>query len=168
MRLSAEDAYRKIQGSAKGASVIEPEISSDIKEVMLQCKNAGIRDEHKTDYLRTLEEADICLKHKCLIAFICLSGRLLELTLKILIEKEIGWDNNYDEHVISGLIKKKKKEGTTKLYSGIKNTANIIKEYRNSYVHHKSDLPVPSLYQAKEVFYAIKDTINRVLSKYQG
>ncbi|NCD34467.1 MAG: hypothetical protein EOL87_13770 [Spartobacteria bacterium] len=163
------DFIKKSEKSPMVNNQLQCSMQSDCHELNELVKASGIDQEYKADFLSGIRECHVCFANECWIALICLCGRMLELALRIRVMNAGLWDKQYDEYPISGLLKvlSDKKSDADYLPPDLKNIANVIKEYRNSYAHKKGEKPIPSESQAKTVFYAVKNMMERTLETEQ-
>lgn len=120
--------------------------------------NDDIPFEH--DVGRDLAELRSCLNVNAYRASLAMCGRILELSLKTLLQRA-GHSPNPDL-MVGGLLKQIADMG---LYAdgSLNNTFNIINQQRICGVHHKEKVPVPSEDQALGVAHHTCDTVMRVL-----
>lgn len=140
------------------------EISQAIYSLMEECRTANIRDIYREDFLKTLEEIAICFDHQCYIATLSLSGKILEICLKEILEKlDIAIEQNSG---IGSLLKKiRERDLNNKYYldPGLQNIGNIINTSRNTAIHSNQLIPIPSRDQVIMVLFALRDVVRRFL-----
>jgi len=140
------------------------EISQSIYSLIEECQNAEIRQSYQADFLKTLEEIAICFDHECYIATLSLSGKILEICLKEIVNRlAISIDPNSG---IGTLLKKIRESDNEKKYyldPGLSNIGHIINISRNTAIHANQSIPIPSRDQVIMVIFALRDVVRRVM-----
>lgn len=140
------------------------EVSKSVYDLIETCKNKEIRPNYKDDFLRTLEEIAICFQNDCYIATITLCGKILEICLTDILQK-----NNIDTsgiRMIGNMIRAVKDNIPTQyLDPSLNSVADIISKSRNTAVHYNEQIPIPSRDQAIMVIFATRDVVNRHLTQ---
>jgi hypothetical protein len=140
------------------------EISQAIYSLIEECQSANLREVYRNDFLRTLEEIAICFDQECYIATLSLSGKILEICLKEIVNRlEITIDPNSG---IGTLLKKIRESDNEKKYyldPGLSNIGHIINISRNTSIHANQSIPIPSRDQVVMVIFALRDVVRRVM-----
>jgi len=140
------------------------EISNSVRSLIDLSKNSNINPNYKDDFIATLNEIATCFDNECYIATISLSGKILEITLTEIIRRnniEIG-----DRVMLGQLIRKiKDSEINEYLDPALPEISKVISYSRNSAIHYNEKIPIPSREQAIMVIFAMKDIVQRNLSK---
>lgn len=140
------------------------EISQSITSLIEECKTAGLRESYRKDFLKTLEEIAICFDHECYIASLSLSGKILEICLKEILERlGVTIDPN---SAIGTLLKKIRETDVARQFyldPGLQNIANIITVSRNTAIHANQSIPIPSRDQVVMVIFALREVVRRVM-----
>lgn len=110
------------------------------------------------DLRNDLSELNACLEAGAYRAGLAMSGRILEICLKIRLHK-VGVDIQ-DDWMIGKLLSLLK-ESNEYIDPGLVNVWNIINQQRIIGVHAKEKVPIPSKYQASMVAYAVLDVLDR-------
>lgn len=140
------------------------EVSKSVYDLIEICKIKDINPNYKDDFIRTLEEIAICFQHECYIATITLCGKILEICLTDILQR-----NNIDTtnvKMIGNLIKKVKDNVPNQYIDpSLESLSNIISKSRNTAVHFNETIPIPSRDQVIMVIFATRDVVNRSLSR---
>ena len=140
------------------------EISNSVRTLIELSKNSNINPNYKDDFIATLNEIAICFDNECYIATISLCGKILEITLTEIIKR-----NNIivGERVMLGQLIKKIKENQIDEYldPALPEISKVISYSRNSAIHYNEKIPIPSREQAIMVIFAMKDVVQRNISK---
>jgi len=140
----------------------ENEIIQTLTSLQDKITNTRIgQNNFRDDLLQSLKESAICYENKCYIAALALSGKILEISLKIIMDKE---NINYDDSWMIGTLLKKILESDIYIDPAMKNISNIININRIGSVHAKDAVPIPSRQQAGMVLLAVADILNRAIS----
>jgi hypothetical protein len=138
------------------------EIAQAIKDLADMCDGADINPNFKADYIRTLDEIAICFNHDCYIATISLCGKILEISLTDILERN-GIDTS--EHRMIGNLIHASRENLKLAY--IDNTfydvARIFSKSRNAAVYFNGQIPVPTRDQAEMVIFATKHLVSNFM-----
>ena len=139
------------------------ETSGEIFNLIAECRLATLNANYRDDFLRTLEEMAICFDHKCYMATMALSGKVLEVCLKeTLIRGNVAVDPNA---MIGTLIAAVRLNFPARYYDeALGNVANIINQSRRTAVHADRGVPIPSRDQASMVIFAVLDVVRRNLA----
>ena len=128
------------------------------------CRIKSINSNYKDDFIRTLEEIAICFQNECYIATITLCGKILEICLTDILQR-----NNIDTtniKMIGNLIRKVKDNVPIQYIDpSLESLSNIISKSRNTAVHFNETIPIPSRDQAIMVIFATRDVVGRNLSR---
>lgn len=140
------------------------EISQSVYLLIEECKKAQLREVYRTDFLKTLEEIAICFDHQCYIATLSLSGKILEICLKEILEKlNVPVDPNSQIGTLLRKISENDKARNFYLDPGLSNISHIIKESRNTAIHAQQAIPIPSRDQVIMVIFALREVVRRVI-----
>jgi hypothetical protein len=139
------------------------EISRSVRDLYVECKKSGIQETYRDDFLRTLEEIAICFDNACYIAVNSLCGKILEITLKEILNRNgIQFENQFTAGKLIYLVREK--VPNEYVDESIMNILNVINISRNSSIHSKEKIPVPSRDQTIMVIFAVRDLLRRNLS----
>lgn len=140
------------------------EVSKSVYDLVEICSQKQISSNYKDDFIKTLEEIAICFQNDCYIATITLCGKILEICLTDILQR-----NNIDTtniKMIGNLIKKVKDSMPEQyLDPTLISVADIISKSRNTAVHFNERIPIPSRDQAIMVIFATRDVVNRHFSR---
>lgn len=117
----------------------------------------------RDDFFRTLKEIRDCHVIGCHIAAISLCGKILEIALKMILERNAV---NYDAADTIGQLLRRVREQLPLHYldPSLGNICNIINQARIPAIHAKANVPIPSEAQAAMVIHAMRDVVHRVLA----
>jgi hypothetical protein len=140
------------------------EISNSVRELIALAKEKEINTNYKDDFITTLNEIAICFDNECYIATIALSGKILEVTLTEILRRN---NINIGEKLMLGMLIRKIKERNILEYidPALPEIAKVISYSRNGAIHYNEKIPIPSREQAIMVIFAMKDVVQRNLSK---
>ena len=138
------------------------EVSKSVYELIAVCRNKPISANYKDDFIKTLEEIAICFQHDCYIATITLCGKILEICLIDVLQRN---NINTDNIKMLGNMIKAIRDNVPAQYidPSLESIANIISKSRNSAVHFNEAIPIPSRDQTVMVIFATRDVVNRNL-----
>ncbi len=140
------------------------EVSKSVYDLIEVCRIKSINSNYKDDFIRTLEEIAICFQNECYIATITLCGKILEICLTDILQR-----NNIDTtniKMIGNLIRKVKDNVPIQYIDpSLESLSNIISKSRNTAVHFNETIPIPSRDQAIMVIFATRDVVGRNLSR---
>ena len=157
----SETALRRAVAELTGGP--KTEVSEAIAVLQYECEQANINTMYRADFLKTLDEIRICFDEGCFIAAIALCGKILEVCLK----ETLGRHNVQSDPnaMIGGLIKSiKERVPSEYIDPALMNIVNIINMSRNTAIHSKERIPIPSRDQAIMVIFATRDVVRRNLS----
>lgn len=141
------------------------EVSKSVLDLIEVCKEANIDLNYKGDFLKTLEEISICFQYECYIATIALCGKILEVCLKEILQRNKV--NSENVFMIGNLIQKVITDVPNEYVDpSLESIAKIISKSRNTAIHFGERVPIPSRDQAIMVIFATRDVVNRNLSHY--
>jgi hypothetical protein len=131
------------------------DVAQAIKDLADLCDGSDINPNFKADYVRTLEEIAICFNHDCYIATISLCGKILEISLTDILQRNAIDTTNI--RMIGQLVR----ATTEKLQlpymdHTFRDIAGIISKSRNAAVHFNDNNSLPSRDQAVMVIYATR------------
>lgn len=140
------------------------EVSKSVYALIEFCKTKPINENYKSDFIRTLEEIAICFQNDCYIATITLCGKILEICLTDILQRnEIDTSNI---KMLGNLIRAVKERVPNQYIDpSLESVANIISKSRNTAVHFNETIPIPSRDQGIMVIFATRDIVSRNLSK---
>jgi len=140
------------------------EVSKSVYDLVEFSKQKQISDNYREDFIETLEEIAICFQNECYIATISLCGKILEICLTHILQKN-GVDTS-NIKMIGNLIKKVREIVPTQyLDPAFNSIADIISKSRNTALHFQEKIPIPSRDQAIMVIFATRDVVNRHFSR---
>ena len=139
------------------------EVSEAVVSLREECSRASINPNYRDDFLRTLEEIQICFDDECFNATIGLCGKIMEVCLKVLLIRN---GVQFDPNSMMGPLLKMIHEKVPGEYvdPSLGHVANIVNASRITAVHAKEKIPVPSRDQAIMVVFAMRDAVRRNLS----
>jgi hypothetical protein len=138
----------------------QSEVSEAVTSLLAECRGAPISEAYRDDFLKTVEEIGICFDNDCLIAVMCLSGKVLEVCVKEVLQRhEVQFDGN---QMIGSLIRTVQERVPDQyLDAALNNIANVVNVSRITAVHARERIPVPSRDQAIMVIFAVRDIVRR-------
>jgi len=142
------------------------EVSDAIRNLIKIAEETNINENYKDDFLKTLDEIAKCFDNECYIATISLCGKILETTIH-----EIFKRNNIEtreREFLSNMIERlmnNRENVDDYIDPSLPQIAKIISYSRNGAIHHNERVPIPSRDQAIMVIFALRDIVNRNLSK---
>lgn len=138
------------------------EIAQAIKDLADMCDGADINPNFKADYIRTLDEIAICFNHDCYIATISLCGKILEISLTDILQRN-GIDTS-NIRMIGQLIHAARENlNVTYIDNTFYDVARIISKSRNAAVHFNDQIPVPTRDQAVMVIFATRHFVGNYI-----
>lgn len=138
-----------------------PDESERIRELARHFASSHVDWAFKDNLTTSLHETDRCLAEGCYIAVLALCGKLLEITLRVVLLN--AGHPAPDDAGLGNLLRRAAEAPHVHLDSALKNVANIIKLSRIPAVHAKDRVPVPSEGQALMVVRAVLDALQRLL-----
>ncbi len=156
----SDEALRQAVGSLIGGP--QSSITVELETLRRDAERAPLRGTYREDFLRTLEEIQVCYDAGCYIASISLCGKILEVCLKEVMETR-GLD--VDPLATSGRLIRQLKNQMPDEYldRALENVLNLINVSRNTQIHANERIPVPSADQARMVMHAMMDLVRRKL-----
>ncbi len=141
------------------------ETSETIAKLIEKCENVKVNVTYGEDLISTLKELKSCFSFDCYIACMALSGKILEMCFKQLMNDErIEFK---PKTMLGGLIEKleEHQKGNPQRYfdQSLFGIGRIIINHRNGAIHTNENIPVPSREQTIMVIHAIADTVNRII-----
>lgn len=139
------------------------EVSEAVADLQNECQKAELNENYREDFLKTLDEIRICFDDGCFIAAIALCGKILEVCLKEILLRH---RTQVDPNATLGVLIKSIRERVPSEYLDptLMNLTNIINMSRNTAIHSKERIPIPSRDQAIMVIFAMRDAVRRNLS----
>ena len=137
------------------------EVSQSVYTLIKVCEEKLINQDYKSDFLKTLKEVAVCFENECYIATITLCGRILEISLKDILERNNV--NTQNIWMIGNLLKEVKRQVPNQyLDPSLETLSNIISKSRNTASHYNEKVPIPSRDQTIMVIFATKDLVTRI------
>ena len=135
-------------------------VSEEVLKLRDECIACEINDDYREDFLRTLEEIQICFDAGCYNATLGLCGKIVEVCLKeALIRNSVSFDPN---NMIGALIKLMREQVPHEYVDdALGNIVNVVNSSRITAVHAKGRIPVPSRDQTVMVISAMQDVVRR-------
>jgi hypothetical protein len=138
------------------------EIAQAIKDLADLCDGADINPNFKADYVRTLDEIASCFNHDCYIATISLCGKILEISLTDILQRN-GIDTS-NIRMIGQLIHAARENlNVSYIDNTLYDVARIISKSRNAAVHFNDQIPVPTRDQAMMVIFATRHFVGNYI-----
>jgi len=138
------------------------EIAQAIKDLADMCDGAEINPNFKADYIRTLDEIAICFNHDCYIATISLCGKILEISLTDILQRNAIDTSNI--RMIGQLIHAARENLNLRFIDNtFYDVARIISKSRNTAVHFNDGIPVPTRDQAVMVIFATRHFVTNYI-----
>ena len=140
------------------------EVSDSVRDLVELCRTSDINKNYKEDFIKTLNEIATCFDNECYIATITLCGKILEVCLcEILQRNRVNYDN---KSMLGNLIRLvKEKVSNEYIDQALEGTTTIISKSRNTAVHFNERIPIPSRDQAIMVIFATRDVVARNLTR---
>jgi hypothetical protein len=149
------DSEKLRSALVKASSPPLNEIAQSIKELADLCDGAEINPNFKADYIQTLDEIAICFNHDCYIATISLCGKILEISLTDILQRNAIDTSNI--RMIGQLIHAARENLHLRYIDNtFYDVARIISKSRNTAVHFNDGIPVPTRDQAVMVIFATR------------
>lgn len=138
----------------------ENEVSLAVEKLKVESEEKNIPDNLKPDFLNTLHEISVCFRNDCYIASISLSGKVLEICLRDILDQN---QVTLERTPTIGYLLTRIRQSVPDQYldPSIENLAKIISLSRNTSVHYNEQIPIPSRDQAIMVIFAMRDLVNR-------
>ena len=156
----SDDDLRRAVGELIGGP--RSEVSEAIASLYKECEAATIDPRYRDDFLKTLEEIGVCFDAACYIASIALSGKILEVCLKEILDRHDALANP-----TPALASSLAPSGLTCPMSS-RSIARECRQYRQREPHHsrafEREVPIPSRDQTIMVLFAMRDVVRRNLS----
>jgi hypothetical protein len=144
-------------GSSEGRQLAE-QVDESIDAVISLVRSA---ESHFTrDLLADLGELKLCLRVGAWRASMALAGRVLELSLKLMLSAH---DVEYEPNLMVGALLRLVEERRMYTDPSLKNVQNLINQQRIYGVHFIEGTPIPTKDQAYMVAHAICDTVRRAV-----
>ncbi len=140
------------------------EVSNSVRSLVKLCEKSNINENYKDDFVKTLNEIAICFENDCYIATITVCGKILEICLiEILQRNDLEYNNRW---MIGKLLSTVKEEINNEYIDpSLESVGKIISKSRNSVVHCNEKIPIPSRDQTIMVIFATRDVVSRNLTK---
>jgi hypothetical protein len=156
------DAEKLRSALVKASSPPLNEIAQEIKELADLCDGTDINPNFKADYIRTLDEIAICFNHDCYIATISLCGKILEISLTDILQRNAIDTSNIQ--MIGQLIHAARENLNLRYIDNtLYDVARIISKSRNTAVHFNDGIPVPTRDQAMMVIFATRHFVGNYI-----
>jgi len=138
------------------------EIAQAIKDLADLCDGSDINPNFKADYVRTLDEIAICFNHDCYIATITLCGKILEISLTDILQRN-GIDTSNDRMIGQLIHYARENLNVTYIDNTFDDVARIISKSRNAAVHFNEQISVPTRDQAVMVIFATRHFVGNYI-----
>jgi len=156
------DAEKLRAALVKASSPPLNEIAQAIKELADLCDGAYINPNFKADYIRTLDEIAICFNNDCYIATISLCGKILEISLTDILQRNAIDTTNI--RMIGQLIHAARENLNLRYIDNtLFDVARIISKSRNTAVHFNEGIPVTTRDQAVMVIFATRHFVTNYI-----
>ena len=157
----SDDDLRRAVGELIGGP--RSEVSEAIASLYKECEAATIDPRYRDDFLKTLEEIGVCFDAACYIASIALSGKILEVCLKEILDRHDALANpSAGLGQLIGAVRSTVPDEYVDPSLG--NVVNTVNASRITAVHSKENVPIPSRDQTIMVLFAMRDVVRRNLS----
>ena len=140
----------------------QPDAAGHLADMIRRVEVANRPAGFFVDLENDLKELLVCMSNAAYRSALALSGRLLELCLRLRL-CDIGVAANPDWGV-GKLLSEIESHDTEYLDPSLKNIWNIVNQQRIIGVHAKERVPIPSRNQALMVVYAVMDVIDRTIA----
>lgn len=139
------------------------EVGEAVKSLHEACGGDHIHEKYRENFLRTLEEIRICFDEGCYMATIAFCGKILEVSLKEVLQRN---NIDFNDKTTLGKLINIVRANVVNEYvdSTLSGLADIIMHSRNITVHAPERIPVPSRDQAISVIFATREVVLRNLS----
>jgi hypothetical protein len=157
LRASKDQSFlRKV--CTEDDEILVSDISKQSDE-LIQLIEVKVDHYAKEDLLLTIEEISNCLNNRCFISSIALCGKVLELSMSMLITaKGINVNGTTLESKINSL------RGIVTIENIILDMAHTIRRARNGRIHSSdSGVPKPSKEEAFSLFYAMVNVVKKIV-----
>lgn len=134
------------------------QVSNSVYDLIEICKAKPINPNYKDDFIKTLEEIAVYFGNKCYIATISLCGKILEICLIDILQRNCIDTTNI--RMLGNMIRAVKNLPNYHIDTVLENIANLISICRNSAIHFNQKIPTPSRDQAIMVIFATRVFVN--------
>ncbi len=137
--------------------------AKDLVRLLPLVRAAAAGTPFSEDLQRSLDELAETLRARCYIAVMCLAGKVLEMCLKLILERSgVRFEDKDGIGTLVGKLRSEK--AAVYVDPGLGQVADIVRQARNPAIHASSDIPVPSREQALMVLQATLDILRRTFN----